>query len=46
MQQIARANLIFSLHVHVAIPDRERKRASVGHLAFRATRAPQMTMDA
>jgi glutamate---cysteine ligase / carboxylate-amine ligase len=24
MQQIARANLIFGLHVHVAIPDREK----------------------
>jgi glutamate---cysteine ligase / carboxylate-amine ligase len=23
MQQIARANLIFGLHVHVGIPDRE-----------------------
>jgi hypothetical protein len=46
MQQIARANLIFGLHVHASIPDRERKRASVGHLAFRATRAQQMTIDA
>lgn len=25
MQQIARTNLIFGLHVHAAIPDREKK---------------------